>query len=92
MFWTFDLIGRSSAVGRASSYAWFDRTFGLIGEEARDTTKVEEVVTSLNEVIDCFDWSVGAACSASRAHNCKLCSVVELHERLDSKSMEIKWY
>ena len=66
--------------------------FGLIGKEAQDTTKVEEVVTSLNEVINYFDWSVGAACSTSRAHNYKLYSVVELHKQLDSKSIEIKWY
>ena len=27
----------------------------------------------------------------SRQQTCKLCSVGELHERLDSKPMEIKW-
>ena len=36
-----------------------------------------------------IDWSAG---SAIRAHNYKLLQCKELHERLDSKSMEIKWY
>jgi hypothetical protein len=47
-FRTFDLIGRSSVGVRTSvgvvrwsgSYAWFDRTFDLVFEEAQDTAKV----------------------------------------------------
>ena len=42
----------------------------------------------LNE--DCL--TVNTADSASRAHNCKLLQYIELHEQLNYKSMEIKWY
>ncbi len=65
----------------------------MVGEEARDTVKVIDVVQQafLNEVvIDCL--TDGVTGSATRAHNCKLCSVWELTEQLDCKSMEIKWY
>ena len=50
MFRAFDLIGLfvgrwSGFVRRSGLYAWFDRTLGF-NEEARDTAKVVEVVTS----------------------------------------------